>query len=119
MRVVRLVAIGTLHAAVVLGGGHLREPGGFGRVLLMAAVAQIGHVGQFGLDGRVAGVRRQRPVTGFAGDVSVLAGGAGFGLVIVAQNALVLAGVSDGALAEFGLRGGAVVAVLSEGLGDD
>ena len=58
-------------------------------------------------------------MAGFAGDVRVLAGGARFGFVIVAQNALVLAGVSNGEPADFFQRGGAEVAVLAEGLGDN
>ena len=58
-------------------------------------------------------------MAGFAGDMGVLAGGAGLGLIIVAKNALILAGVNHGALADFGQSGGAVVAVLAEGLGDN
>ena len=109
VRVVRLVARIAEHAAGVLGGDHLREGGRLGGVLFVAAAAEVGDIGQLGdVGGGVAGMLGEGTVAGFAGDVGVLAGGAGFGLVIVAQNALILAGVSDGALAEFGpaRRGG-------------
>jgi hypothetical protein len=120
VRVVRLMARITEHAARVLGGDHLRECGGLGRVLFMTPSAEVGDIGELGdVGGGVAGMLGEGTVAGFAGDVGVLTGGAGFGLVIVAQNALVLAGVGDGALTDFHQRGGAVVPVLAEGLGDD
>jgi len=120
VRVVRLMARIAEHAAGVLGGDHLRKARGLGRVLFVTPAAEVGDSGQLGdVGGGVAGVLRQGTVAGFAGDVRVLAGGARFGFVIVAQNALVLAGVSNGEPADFFQRGGAEVAVLAEGLGDN
>ena len=116
----RLMARIASHAARVLGGDHLWKPCGLGRIFFVAPAAEVGDVGQLGdVGGGIFGVLRQRTVASFAGDVRVLAGGAGFGLVIVAQDALVLARVSDGALVDFIQRGGSIVAVLAEGLGDN
>ena len=116
----RLMARIAEHAAGVLGGGHLREGRRLGRILFVTLAAEVGDIGELGdVGGGVVCMLREGTVAGFAGDVGVLTGGAGFGLVIVAQNALVLASVSDGALPDFRQRGGAVVPVLPKGLGDN
>jgi hypothetical protein len=108
------------HSAGVLGGGDLRELRGLGRVLFMAADAQGGHIGQLGSDGAgVVGVLGEGSVAGLAGDVGVLAFGAGLYLVIVAYGALLLSGVSDRTTFDEVEGAGAVVAVLSEACGDD
>jgi hypothetical protein len=120
VRVVGLVARIAEHAAGVFGGDHLREGLRLGGVLFVAAAAEVGDIGELGdVGGGVIGMPGEGTVAGFAGDVGVLTGGASFGLVIVAHDALVLAGVRNGALAGFEQGGGAVVAVLAEGLGDD
>src|ERR1035438_3864667 len=96
VRVVRLMARIAGHAAGVFGGGHLREVGGLGGVLFVAPAAEVGDIGQLGdVGGGVGGMLGEGTMAGFAGDVGVLAGGAGFGLVIVAHDALVLAGVGE------------------------
>ena len=116
----RLVTGVAGRAAGVLGGDDLGEPLGLGGVLFVAAAAEVGDVGKFGDDGAgVVGVGGKGTVAGFAGDVGVLAGGASLGFVIMAQDAGVLSGVGDGALAD-GVQGaGAVVAVLTEVFRDD
>ena len=115
-----LVARIAEHAAGVFGGDHLREGLRLGGVLFVAAAAEVGDIGELGdVGGGVVGMPGEGTVAGFAGDVGVLTGGASFGLVIVAHDALVLAGVRNGALAGFEQGGGAVVAVLAEGFGDD
>jgi hypothetical protein len=58
-------------------------------------------------------------MTGFARYVSVFAGGARFGLVIMAKNAGVLPGVRDGPLPDQRKRTRAIVAVLSKSFGDN
>src|SRR5262245_27980980 len=60
-----------------------------------------------------------RAVAGFAGDMRVAAGGADFGLVVVTEDAGVLAGVGDGARANHIEGGGPVVAILAEAFRDD
>ena len=47
-------------------------------------------------DAGVVGVFGLGAVAGFAGDMGVRAGGADFGLILVAEDAGVLAGVGDG-----------------------
>ena len=116
----RLMARIAEHAAGVLGGGHLREGGRLSCVLFVAPAAEVGDIGELGdVGGGVIGMLGEGTVAGFAGDVGVLTGGASFGLVIVAQNALVLAGVGDGALTDFRQRSGAVMPVLPKGLGNN
>lgn len=117
VRVVRLVAVVALGAAGMFRGHDLREPTGFGRVLLMAAAAEIGHVRKFGNDGWVVGMRRLRSVTGLARDVGVLTGFAGVDLFVMAHGAGYLAGVRNGVLADKIERGWPVVAVPAEILG--
>ena len=69
----------------MLDGYHLREFLGLGRVLFMTAAAKVGDIGQFrNVGGRVVGVERQGSVAGFARHVRVTAGGADFGLVVMA-----------------------------------
>jgi hypothetical protein len=67
----------------------------------------------------IVGVLRQGPMTGFARYVGVFAGGARCGFVIMADDAGVLAGVSDGPLPDQRKRTGAIVAVLSKSFGDN
>lgn len=109
------------HAGVVIRGRHLRELARLGGVLLMAADAECGHVGQIGLGrDRVAtvGVNGLRTVAGFARDVSMFPGGTCFGLIGVAKDALRLAGEGDRPRPEQVESGGAIMAVFPEGLGD-
>jgi len=108
------------HAAGMLGGNHLGEVARLGRVLFVAAPAEVGDVGQLrNVRRRIVCVLRQGPMTGFAGYVSVFAGGAGCAFVNVADNAGSLPGVSDGMLPDQGKRAGAIVAVLSKRFGDN
>lgn len=108
------------HAAGVFGGGHLGEPFGFGRVLFVAAAAEVGDVGQHGfVGGGIVDMLCLRAVACLAGDVGVFAGGAGFPFVFVAEQAHVLAGEGDGPLADGIERAGAIVAVPAEVLGYD
>lgn len=117
MRLVTGVAEG---AAGVLGGDHLGEPLGLGRILFMTAPAEAADLGQFGDDGAgIVGVLRQRTVAAFAGNVGVFAGGSSFGLIVMAHHAGILAGEGDGPLADGGEGARTVVAVLSEVFGDD
>jgi len=114
---VGLVATVTEHAAGVFGGGDLGEAGGLGGVLLVAAAAEVGDVGEHGLDG--AGVIRvfgEGSVASFAGDMGVAAGGADLGLIVVAENARVLAGEGDWFGADRVEGAGPVVAVFAEPL---
>ena len=108
------------HAAGVLGRRHLRKVSRFRRVLLMAAAAQIGHVGQFGnVRLRVIGVLRQGTVAGFTSHMSMFARGPGFGRIVVTHDAGILPGEGYGVLADQVERAGPVVAILPECLGDD
>ena len=117
MRLVAGVAEG---ATGMLGSDHLGEPLGFGRILFMTAPAEAADLGEFGDDGAgVVGVLGEGAVAAFAGDVGVFAGGACFGLVVVARDAGILAGEGDGPLADGGEGTRTVVAVLSKVLGDD
>ena len=111
----RLVAGIAQHAAGMLGRDHLREALGLGRVLFMAAPAEVGYIGEDRLvGGRVVGMLRQRPVTGFAGHVGVLSGGARLALVVMTHQTHILAGESDGFRPDQRQRLGAVMAVLAE-----
>jgi len=108
------------HATGMFGGHHLGEGAWLGRVFFVAAPAEVGDVGQLRNVRRgIVGVLCQGPMTGFARYVSVFAGGACFGFVIMAEYAGVLPGVSDGVLADQRKRTGTIVAVLSEGFGDN
>jgi hypothetical protein len=115
---VGLVAGIAQHTGRVLRGYDLRKSRGLGRILFMAAAAEIGDVRQFGHVGRILGVFGERSVAGFASDVGVLAGGADLGLVVVAHHAGVLPGISDRTGTDQLQRAGAGVAVLAEALGD-
>jgi len=120
MRVVGLMALVAEHAAGMLGGHHLGEAAWLGCVFLVAAPAEIGDVGQLRyVRRRIVGVLRQRPVTGFACHVSVLAGCTCFGLIIVAKNTGVLPRVRDGMLPDQCKRTRTKVAVLPKGFGDN
>jgi len=119
---VGLVAGVAKHAAGVFGGVDLGEAFGFGGVLFVAAAAEAGDVGEFGLERRRIiglGMGGLRAVAGLARDMSVAAGGADFGLIFVAEDAGVLAGVGDGARADQIKGGRPVVAVFAEAFGDD
>ena len=115
----RLMARAAHHPAGVIGGHHLRETLGFRGVLFMTARTENGHVGQRGFDvdevGRVPGLR---PMAGFAGDMSVFAGGARLGLLIMAGDALGLPTKADRMLANQAESRRPVVAVCAEILGD-
>jgi hypothetical protein len=120
MRIVRLVASVAGHAAGVFSGNDLREGGGFGCILFMAAAAEVGDVGEFGDEGgRVIGMFGEGAMAGFAGDVGVFAGVVEFGLIVMAHGAGFVAGVGDGAGANEVECAGAIVAILTEGFGDD
>src|SRR3954463_13550494 len=99
----------------MLSGDDLGERGRPGGVALMTAAAEIGDIGERGLEGAgVVGVFGLGSVAGFARDMGVAAGGADFGLILMAQDAGILAGVGD-RLGANGVEGaGAEVAVLAE-----
>ena len=82
------------------------------RAQSVATVGQLGDIRR-----RVVGMLGQRPVTGLAGHVGMLAAGADLAFVFVAQDAGALPGVGNGMLADGCQRAGAVVAVLAESLG--
>lgn len=118
----RLVAGVAGRAARMFFCGDLGEGGRLGRVLFMAATAEIGDVGELGLGGGGVvggGVRVLGSVTGFTGDVGMASGGAGGRLGVVAGDTGVLAGVGDGLGADGVERAGAEVAVAAEIFGDD
>jgi hypothetical protein len=118
--IVRRVTGIAKHSLGVLDGDHLREFPGLGRILFMTAAAEVGDIGPLGNVGsRVAGVGGQRTVAGFARDVRVPAGGADFGLVVVAHHTGILSCKGNGPLPDGIESAGAVVAVLSKSLGDD
>jgi hypothetical protein len=120
MRVVGLMALVAGHAAGMLGGNDLGKASWLGRVFFVATPAEVGNVGQLRNVRRgIVGMLRQGAMTGFARYVSVLAGCARFGLVVMAENASVLPRVSDGPLPDQPKRTGAIVAVLSKSLGDN
>ena len=121
MGVVRLVAAVAKHPAGVFGGCNLRKVNRLGCIFLMAAAAEISHVGKGRLVRRWVwggSVRRLRPMAGFAGDMSMFAGRARFGLIVVAQDARILAGIGDGPLANHLERPGTVMPILAEAFGD-
>ena len=108
------------HAAGMLGGHHLGKAWWLGRVFFVATPAEVGDVGQLRNVRRgIVGVLRQGPMTGFARYVSVFAGGACLGFVIMAKNAGVLPGVRDGPLPDQRKGTRAIVAVLSKRFGDN
>lgn len=115
-----LMASVASHPAGVLPGDHLRERRGFGGILLVAAAAEVGDIGQFGLDcGGVIGMLGLRPVASFAGNAGVLAGGADFRLIVVTQNAGALPRISNGSRPDQCKGAGPVMAELAKGLRDD
>jgi hypothetical protein len=108
------------HAAGMLRGNDLGESSWFGGVFFVATPAEVGDVGQLRNVRRgIVGMLRQGPMTGFARHVSVLAGGARFGFVIMAEDAGVLPGVRDGPLPHQRKGTRAIVAVLSKRFGDN
>ncbi len=115
-----LVAVVASHAARMLDGCHLREAFRLGRVLLMAAAAQVSDVRQFrNMCRGIVRVLRLRTMARFAGYVGVLAAGSGLTFVLVAQNAGILPGERYGVLAYQVERARPVVAKLTESFGDD
>ena len=121
MRVMGLMALGTERAAGMLGRDYLGKSLGFGGVLFVAAPAEIGDVGQCWLVGRRVvrvGVGGLRAVARFAGNMSVAAGGARFGFVVVAHHAGILAGEGNGVLADDAERRRVIMPVLAESLRD-
>jgi len=120
MRVVRLMALIAGHAAGMLGRSHLGEASWLGRVLFVATPAEVGDVRQLGNVRRgIVRVLRQGSVTRFARYVSVLAGCARLGFVVMAENAGVLPGECDGPLPDHGKRSRTIMTVLSKSLGDN
>jgi len=122
VRVVGLMAGVAEHAAGVFRRMDLWEALRFGGVLFVAAAAETGHIGEFGLErGRVIGLGMSglRTVAGFARHVGVTPGSADLGLIFVTEDAGVLAGVGDGTRADQVEGGGPVVAVFAEAFRDD
>jgi hypothetical protein len=120
--VVGLMAGVAEHAARVFSRMDLWEVLGFRGVLFMAAAAEAGHIGEFGLErGRVIGLGMSglRTVAGFARYVGVTPGSADFGLIFVTEDAGVLPGIGDGTRADQIEGGGPVVAVFTEAFRDD
>jgi len=108
------------HATGVFDGRHLGEGARFGGVLLVAAPAEVGYLGQLrNVGGRVVGMQRQRSMTGFAGHVSVLARRPRGGFGIVAEHAGILPCECDRPLSDQRQRTRTVVAVLAKGFGDN
>jgi hypothetical protein len=86
----------------------------------MASNAQCGGLGLEGVVGtRILGVRRRRPMAGFASDTGVFSFALGFSDVLVTDLAHILAGKRDGPFANFVERGRAIVAQIAEGLRND
>jgi len=111
----------TERACIVVRGRDLREITRLGGVLLVAADAERGDIGERRLGGdRVAavGMRRLRPVTRFAGHVSVFTRGSRLGLIGVTQDALRLAGEDHGPRSDQIQGRGPVVAVPAKALGN-
>jgi hypothetical protein len=118
--IVRLMAVLAGHRAGVLGGYHLWKVPGLGRVLLVAAPAQIRHLGQFGDIGSwVTGMLRQGTVTRLARNVCVFSRSARFALILVAEQAGLLPGVGNGPLPDHLEGAWPVVAVFAEVLWND
>ena len=115
----RLVAGFAGNAAGVLVGVDLREVFGFGGAGSVALDAEDGGVQLGRGDRRIVGVVGQRTVAGFAIDVGVLAGLLGVEDVRVAGLAALVAGEVDGLGCDLGYGCAAIVAILSERLGDD
>jgi hypothetical protein len=110
------------HAARVFGGNYLRKGFGFGRILFMAAAAEVGDVRKFGLvRGRIVGrgVQVLRTVACLAGDVGVFAGGPRFPLIVVAHQAGILTCEGNRLLPDHLERRRPVMAVLSEIFGNN
>ena len=120
MRVVGLVALIADHAAGMLDGCHLGKAARLGGVLFVTAPAEVGDIGQLRNVRRgVVRVELERAMARFARYMRMLAGCARSGFGIVAYHAGGLARVCDWPLADQSQRTGAIVAILSEGLGDN
>ena len=92
---------------------HLGEALGLGGILFVAAPAKVGHLRQLGYVGSgVVSVLGQRPVTGFAGDIRMLAATVHFAFLIVALEALLVAGIGDGASADHFERARPIVPIF-------
>jgi hypothetical protein len=118
--VMRLMATITERSAGVLGGNYLGESWRFGRVLLMAAAAEVRNVGKLRhVRAGIIRMLRQRTVASLAGDMGVLAGSPGFRLIVVAHHAGILPCKRDGVLADQIQSAWPVMAVLAERLGNN
>jgi len=104
----------------VFGGDHLWEALRLGRILFVAAAAEIGNIRQLRyVRGRIVRVLCLRPVTGLTGHVGVLAQCSRLGLVVMAGHASLLAGIRYGPLTDGIECGRTVVAELAKRLGND
>jgi len=119
-RVMRLVAGVADNVARVLFGDDLRELSRLGRVRFVTLSAERCHIWEFGNQGgRIFGVFGQRTVTGFAADARVLSGFFDIDYIGVAGLASFPSGVYRSSGCDFGQGSPAIVAVLTEALGDD
>ncbi len=108
------------HPGRVFGSDHLGEALGLGRVLFVAAAAEIGDVRKLRyVRGRVVGMLRLRTVTGLTSHLGVFAESPSLGLVVMAGHTGLLAGKRYGPKTDRVECGCAVMAELAEGLGDD
>ena len=101
----------------VFGGHDLRKSFWFSGILLVTAAAECADIGQHRFEtGRIVRVFRLGAVTGFARNMSVPAGSARLGLVVMAEDASVLTSEGRRPLPDEIQRGGTIVAILAEGL---
>ncbi len=97
---------------------HLVEALGLSSVLLVAAPAKVGHIGQLGNVGSgVVSVFGQRSMTGFAGDLSVHSATVHLGLLSVAEEALLVPRIAEGAGADHSQRARPVMSVFPKVFG--
>ncbi len=82
----------------MFGRNHLRKDSGLGRIFFMAAAAEVGDIGKLRLVRRRivgSGVQVLGTMACLAGDARVLSGGTGFALIVMAQEAGILARVGN------------------------
>jgi len=104
----------------MIAGNHLRKGFRFGGVRLVTTDAECGRVWFHGFVGEwVVGVRGERAVAGFAGNLGVLSLTLRFGLFVVAGFAGFMPGERDGPGADIVEGRGAVVSILPESGRDD